>query len=210
MPRPRRVEFAGAIYHLMSRGDHREAIFRDEEDRQTFFRALGEAGEKTGWQVHACCLLGNHFHLVTETPQPNLVAGMKWFLGPAPDPPARLASRGVVGSGIGSSREGPSAQSCPRTPASARNPDDAGLDCQAVAHRQRQLRFVPAEEAAVVIEGRTDAEAVIVDCENRPFPTKGGCRTAGPAGAPFVSSVPGDACAQRSHAHHAGSGCMIR
>jgi REP element-mobilizing transposase RayT len=74
MPRPLRVEFAGAIYHLMSRGDHREAIFRDDEDRQTFLRTLGEACEKTGWQVHAHCLMGNHFHLVTETPQPNLVA----------------------------------------------------------------------------------------------------------------------------------------
>jgi REP element-mobilizing transposase RayT len=80
MPRPLRVEFAGAIYHLMSRGDHREAIFRDDEDRQTFLRTLGEACEKTGWQVHAYCLMGNHFHLVTEPPQPNLVAGMKWFL----------------------------------------------------------------------------------------------------------------------------------
>jgi REP element-mobilizing transposase RayT len=81
MPRPLRVEFAGAIYHLMSRGDHREAIFLDDEDRQTFLRTLGEACEKTGWRVHAYCLMGNHFHLVTETPQPNLVAGMKWFLG---------------------------------------------------------------------------------------------------------------------------------
>ncbi len=81
MPRPLRVEFAGAIYHLMSRGDHREAIFRDDQDRQTFLRTLREACEKTGWQVHAYCLMENHFHLVTETPQPNLVAGMKWFLG---------------------------------------------------------------------------------------------------------------------------------
>ena len=53
MPRPLRIEFAGAIYHLMSRGDHREAIFLDDEDRQTFLRTLGEACEKTGWQVHA-------------------------------------------------------------------------------------------------------------------------------------------------------------
>jgi REP element-mobilizing transposase RayT len=81
MPRPLRVEFAGAIYHLMSRGDRREPIFLDDEDRKTFLRTLGEACEKTGWQIHAYCLMGNHFHLVAETPQPNLVAGMKWFLG---------------------------------------------------------------------------------------------------------------------------------
>ena len=42
---------------------------------------LREAGAKTGWQVHAYVLMPNHFHLVVETPQPNLVAGMKWFLG---------------------------------------------------------------------------------------------------------------------------------
>jgi REP element-mobilizing transposase RayT len=66
MPRPLRFEFAGTIYHLMSRGDHRKAIFRDDEDRQTFLRTLGETGQKTGWQVHACCVMGSHFHLVAE------------------------------------------------------------------------------------------------------------------------------------------------
>ena len=64
----------------MSRGDHRELVFRDEEDRRTFLKTLGQACEKTGWQVHAYCLMGNHFHLVIETPQANLVAGMKWLL----------------------------------------------------------------------------------------------------------------------------------
>ena len=46
-----------------------------------FLRTLGEACQKTGWQVHAYCLMENHFHLVAETPQPNLVVGMKWLLG---------------------------------------------------------------------------------------------------------------------------------
>ena len=81
MPRPLRVAYPGAIYHLMSRGDHREAIFRDDIDRRSFLETLGQACAKTGWQVHAFCLMGNHFHLVAETPQPNLVAGMKWLLG---------------------------------------------------------------------------------------------------------------------------------
>jgi putative transposase len=79
MARKLRVEYAGAIYHVMSRGDRREAIFRDDADREKFLETLTEACAKTGWQVHAYCLMGNHFHLVMETPQPNLVAGMKWL-----------------------------------------------------------------------------------------------------------------------------------
>ena len=81
MARQLRLEYAGAIYHVMSRGDRQEAIFLDDEDRRRFLKTLGEACEKAGWQVHAYCLMGNHFHLVLETPQPTLVAGMKWFLG---------------------------------------------------------------------------------------------------------------------------------
>ena len=81
MARQIRVEYAGAIYHVMNRGDRREPIFKDDEDRSSFLAALGEVCGKTGWQVHALCLMLNHFHLVVKTPQPNLVAGMKWFLG---------------------------------------------------------------------------------------------------------------------------------
>ena len=81
MARKLRVEYPGAIYHLLNRGDRREAIFRDDTDRGRFLETLGEVCAKTGWQVHACVLMPNHFHLVVETPQPNLVAGMKWFLG---------------------------------------------------------------------------------------------------------------------------------
>jgi REP element-mobilizing transposase RayT len=81
MARKLRVEYEGAIYHVMNRGDRRELIFLDDEDRQRFLTTLGEACAKTGWQVHALCLMPNHFHLVVETPQPNLVAGMKWLLG---------------------------------------------------------------------------------------------------------------------------------
>ena len=81
MPRKLRVEYPGAIYHVMNRGDRREPIFKDDADRKAFLATLGEACAKTGWQVHALCLMPNHFHLVVETPQANLVAGMKWFLG---------------------------------------------------------------------------------------------------------------------------------
>ncbi|HUJ72301.1 MAG TPA: transposase [Verrucomicrobiae bacterium] len=81
MPRPLRVEYAGAIYHVLNRGDRQEPIVRDDQDRVRFLETLGETCLKTHWQVLAVCLMPNHFHLVVETPQANLVAGMKWFLG---------------------------------------------------------------------------------------------------------------------------------
>jgi REP element-mobilizing transposase RayT len=81
MPRPLRIEYAGACYHVMSRGDGREAIVVNDKDRTEFLVTLGQACQKTGWQVHAYCLMTNHFHLVVETPQPNLGLGMKWLLG---------------------------------------------------------------------------------------------------------------------------------
>jgi REP element-mobilizing transposase RayT len=65
----------------MNRGDRRERTFMDDADRQRFVDTLGEVCAKTGWQVHAYVLMPNHFHVVVETPQPNLVAGMKWLLG---------------------------------------------------------------------------------------------------------------------------------
>jgi REP element-mobilizing transposase RayT len=76
-----RAEYAGPFYHVMNRGDRRELIFIDDADRQRSLDTLGEACAKTGWQVHAYVLMPNHFHVVVETPQPNLVAGMKWLLG---------------------------------------------------------------------------------------------------------------------------------
>ena len=81
MARKLRVEYPGAIYHVLNRGDRREPIFQDNQDREWFLATLAEACTKTGWQIHAFCLLSNHFHLVVETPNANLVAGMKWFLG---------------------------------------------------------------------------------------------------------------------------------
>ncbi|HZM03303.1 MAG TPA: transposase [Candidatus Saccharimonadales bacterium] len=81
MPRKLRIEYPGAIYHLINRGDRREDIFKDDLDHQQFLATLAEACQKTEWQVHTYCLMRNHFHLVVETPQANLVAGMKWLLG---------------------------------------------------------------------------------------------------------------------------------
>jgi len=81
MPRPLRIEYEGAIYHVMNRGDRFEDIFEDDEDRRIFLRTVGEACGKADWQIHVYCLMRNHFHLVLETPSPTLVSGMKWMLG---------------------------------------------------------------------------------------------------------------------------------
>ena len=81
MPRQARIEYEGAIYHVMNRGDRREEIVLGDEDRELFVNTLEQACARCGWEVHAWCLMPNHFHLVVETPLGNLVAGMKWFLG---------------------------------------------------------------------------------------------------------------------------------
>ena len=60
----------GAVYHVMNRGDRREAIFRDDRDRERFLETLGEACGNTGWEVHAWCLMNIHFDLVV-VPQPR-------------------------------------------------------------------------------------------------------------------------------------------
>jgi REP element-mobilizing transposase RayT len=79
MPRSIRIEFPGAFYHVMARGNRRELIYGDDDDRRYFLKTLGEACAMTGWRFHAWVLTGNHYHLVIETPEPNLVAGMQWL-----------------------------------------------------------------------------------------------------------------------------------
>jgi putative transposase len=80
MPRKPRLEYPGAIYHVMSRANGKGNIFETDVDRQDFVKTLAEACEKTGFEIHACCLMRNHFHLVVETPDGNLVGGMRWLL----------------------------------------------------------------------------------------------------------------------------------
>ena len=75
MPRQVRIEFPGATYHVMCRGDRREDIFRDDGDREMMLATLAETVGKTGWQVHAWVWMSNHYHLVLETPEANL---RKW------------------------------------------------------------------------------------------------------------------------------------
>jgi REP element-mobilizing transposase RayT len=74
-----RVEFEGAVYHVMCRGNRREAIFHGDEDRELFLETLGEGCARAGWRVHAAVPMGSHYHLLLETPEPNLVRGMHWF-----------------------------------------------------------------------------------------------------------------------------------
>jgi len=81
MGRKPRVEYAGALYHVMCRGNRREEIFQCDGDRDAFLRTLGEVCERTGWRICAYVLMPNHYHMVLETPEANLVAGMKWFQG---------------------------------------------------------------------------------------------------------------------------------
>jgi len=81
MPRQPRIEYAGGVYHVLSRGDRREAIFADDTDRHAFLTTAGQACGRTGWRVHAYVLMANHYHLLLETPEANLVAGMQWLQG---------------------------------------------------------------------------------------------------------------------------------
>jgi REP element-mobilizing transposase RayT len=77
MSRPLRIEFAGGLYHVTSRGDGREAIFLAEEDGPLFLGVLSEVVQNFNWAMHACCLMDNHYHLLAETPDGNLSKGMR-------------------------------------------------------------------------------------------------------------------------------------
>ena len=81
MSRPLRIEFAGALYHVTSRGDGREAIFLDDEDKSLFLGVFSEVIRDFNWAVHAYCLMGNHYHLLVETPDGNLSKGMRQLNG---------------------------------------------------------------------------------------------------------------------------------
>jgi putative transposase len=81
MARPLRLEFAGALYHLTARGNARGEIFLDDADRLLFLERLGKEIEQQGWRCYAYCLMGNHYHLLMETPEANLVAGMRRLNG---------------------------------------------------------------------------------------------------------------------------------
>lgn len=73
MARLMRVDYPGAIYHLLNRGDRREPTLRDDVDRRLVVGMLDEVCGRSGYQVHASCLMPNRFHLSIETPQPTSV-----------------------------------------------------------------------------------------------------------------------------------------
>ena len=81
MARPLRLEFSGAIYHLTGRGNARQKIFFSDADRQLFLDTLAGAVDRYGWICHAYCLMANHYHLLVETPKPNLSLGMRQLNG---------------------------------------------------------------------------------------------------------------------------------
>lgn len=81
MARPLRLEFPGAIYHVTARGNARTDIFLDDEDRGLFLGVLAECASRFGWLCHAYCLMDNHYHLLIETPDGNLSAGMRQLNG---------------------------------------------------------------------------------------------------------------------------------
>ena len=69
MPRKLRLEFPGACYHVINRGNYRSAVFRSPKTKAAFLQCLQEACGKTGWRVHAWCVMSNHYHLAVETPR---------------------------------------------------------------------------------------------------------------------------------------------
>ena len=81
MARPLRIEYAGALYHVTSRGDRREDIYLDDEDRQAWLEVISQVCERFNWRCHAWCLMDNHYHLVIETVEGNLSKGMRQLNG---------------------------------------------------------------------------------------------------------------------------------
>jgi putative transposase len=76
MARPLRLEYPGALWHVTCRGNEKRPIFRDDRDRKLFLSLLSEAIARFAWRLHAYVLMGNHYHLLLETPEPNLSRGM--------------------------------------------------------------------------------------------------------------------------------------
>ena len=79
MARKLRFESEGGLYHVINRGNHRNWVFESEGAKRSFEKTLNETCERSGWILHAWVIMGNHFHLAVETPQPNLSEGMRWL-----------------------------------------------------------------------------------------------------------------------------------
>ncbi len=81
MTRPLRIEFSNAWYHVMNRGRRRENVFYSDEDRRTFLSLLSDLHDKFHVKIHAYCLMGNHYHLLLNTPLPNLSRAIRHLGG---------------------------------------------------------------------------------------------------------------------------------
>jgi REP element-mobilizing transposase RayT len=79
MPRKQRIEYPGAVYHIISRGNYRKDLFVHDKTGEAFERTIFEVAERCGWKLYAYVIMSNHYHLAIETPEPNLVEGMKWL-----------------------------------------------------------------------------------------------------------------------------------
>ncbi len=79
MARPLRIEYPGAFYHVMHRGNAGSDIFKSDRDREKFLEYVGKAVERYGIKVHSYCLMTNHYHFLIETPYPNLSQAIKWI-----------------------------------------------------------------------------------------------------------------------------------
>jgi len=76
VPRKPRQEIAGGIHHVFARGNWRQVIYNEDTDRELYLELLAQAVKRQRWRCLSYCLMGNHVHLMIETPQPNLGAGM--------------------------------------------------------------------------------------------------------------------------------------
>lgn len=81
MARPLRLELAGGLYHITSRGDGREDIYLSDADREGWLLVLGQVCKRFNWVCHAWCQMSNHYHLLIETPEANLAKGMRQLNG---------------------------------------------------------------------------------------------------------------------------------
>ena len=79
MARPLRVEYPGAFYHVISRGNSREKLYTSTRDYEKFLQYVEKASERFALIIHTYCLMGNHYHLLVETPEPNLSMTMQWL-----------------------------------------------------------------------------------------------------------------------------------
>jgi REP element-mobilizing transposase RayT len=79
MARPLRVEYSGAVYHIINRGNAGENLYRSSRDREKFLYYLEKAVERFSLKIHTYCLMGNHFHILLETQHPNLSKSVQWI-----------------------------------------------------------------------------------------------------------------------------------